>query len=183
MYQFLDETSMSLIIRDAKDGGRKALKILREHYQGTSKPRIISLWTELSQLEMLKNETVTEYLLRAEKTSTMLTSSGVEVNDSLLIAMCLKGLPSRFESLSSIVIHSEVEYSFQKFKEALKSHEESMKSSRSDTKNEQVLKLNTGTITCFKCKKKGHKANVCPMKSSSKWCKHCKSASHYEKYC
>ena len=49
--QFLDETSKSLILRDAQNGGRKALQILREHYQGTSKPRIISLWTELSKLE------------------------------------------------------------------------------------------------------------------------------------
>ena len=38
----LDDKSLSLIIRDAKDDGRKALAILREHYVGKSKPRIIS---------------------------------------------------------------------------------------------------------------------------------------------
>ena len=41
--QFLDDRSLSLIMRDAKDDGRKALKILRDHYKGKSKPRIISL--------------------------------------------------------------------------------------------------------------------------------------------
>ena len=47
LVQLLDDTSLSLVIRDAKDNGKKALKILREHYLGTSKPRIIALYTEL----------------------------------------------------------------------------------------------------------------------------------------
>ena len=44
LVQVLDDTSLSLIIRDAKDKGKEALKILREHYIGASKPRIISLY-------------------------------------------------------------------------------------------------------------------------------------------
>ena len=50
LIQLLDDRSLSLIIRDAKDDGRKALKILREHYLGTGKPRVISLYTELTSL-------------------------------------------------------------------------------------------------------------------------------------
>ena len=42
--QLLDDRSLSLIIRDAKDDGKKALGILREHYLGRSKPRIISVY-------------------------------------------------------------------------------------------------------------------------------------------
>ena len=34
LMQFLDDKSISLVIRDAKDDGREALKILREHYVG-----------------------------------------------------------------------------------------------------------------------------------------------------
>ena len=150
--QFLDETSLSLIIRDAKDDGRKAIKILREHYQGTSKPRIISLWTELSKLEKSSDETVTEYLLHAEKTSTMLKAAGVEVSDSLLVAMCLKGLPESYESLRTHVIHAEPAYTFQKFKESLKSHEETRKSRQTDS-GDNVLNLNGKTITCFNFRK------------------------------
>ena len=40
------------MIRDAPDDGRKALKILREYYRGSSNPRVITLYTELSSLEM-----------------------------------------------------------------------------------------------------------------------------------
>ena len=43
LVQVLDDRSLSLIIRDAKDDGRKALQILRDHYMGTGKTRIISL--------------------------------------------------------------------------------------------------------------------------------------------
>ena len=46
----LDDRSLSPVIRDAKDNGKKALEILREHYFGKSKPKIISLYTELTIL-------------------------------------------------------------------------------------------------------------------------------------
>ena len=182
--QFLDSTSLSLIIRDAKDDGRKSLKILREHYQGSSKPRIISLWTELSKLEKGHDEKATNYLLRAEKAATALTSAGVEVKDSLLVAMCLKGLPDSFESLRTHVIHSDTEYTFQKFKEALKSHEETKKS-REPESSDQVLGLEGKTITCYKCHKEGHKANACQAGKSRKkpWCGICRASSHNEKNC
>ena len=47
LIQFLDERSLSLVMRD---DGRKALKILRNHYGGTGKPRVISLYTTLMSL-------------------------------------------------------------------------------------------------------------------------------------
>lgn len=50
LIQFLDDKSLSLIMRDAPDDGRKALQILRQHFAGTGKPRVISLYTELTSL-------------------------------------------------------------------------------------------------------------------------------------
>jgi len=47
---FLDDKSLSLIMRDAVDNRREALKILRAHHVGTRKPRKISLYTELTSL-------------------------------------------------------------------------------------------------------------------------------------
>ena len=35
LIQFLDERSLGLVMRDAKDNGRRALSILRGHYAGT----------------------------------------------------------------------------------------------------------------------------------------------------
>ena len=44
LIQCLDDRSLSLIMREARDDGRKALGILREHYLGRSMPRIIGLY-------------------------------------------------------------------------------------------------------------------------------------------
>ena len=96
LVQFLDDKSVSLILRDAKNDGRAALKILRDHYKGSSKPRIISMYSELTSLKLSSNETVTEYLLRAETCVARLKETGEIVSDGLLIAMALKGLPQSF---------------------------------------------------------------------------------------
>ena len=62
----LDDTSINLVLNDAPDDGHKALQILRSHHQSTEKPRILSLYNQLTTLQMEKDEPVVEYLLRAE---------------------------------------------------------------------------------------------------------------------
>ena len=63
LIHFLDDKSLALVMRDARDDGRKALKILRAHYAGTGKPRVISLYTELTSLVKSEHETVTDYVI------------------------------------------------------------------------------------------------------------------------
>ena len=45
--QYFDDKSLSLVIRDAQDTGRKVLTILREYYLLKRKPKVIALYTEL----------------------------------------------------------------------------------------------------------------------------------------
>src|SRR6218665_499403 len=66
LIQCLDDRRLSLVIRDARNNGKKALEILREHYLGKSKSKNISLYTELTTLSKSEDETVTDYMLRAE---------------------------------------------------------------------------------------------------------------------
>ena len=53
LIQYLYEKSLSLVIRDAWDTGSKTL-ILREHYLSKGKPKVISLYTELTSLRRLE---------------------------------------------------------------------------------------------------------------------------------
>ena len=71
----MGDDSLSLVIREATDGRRKALKILREHYGGKGKPRVISLYTELTSLQKAAKKSVTDNIMRAEKAITALRTA------------------------------------------------------------------------------------------------------------
>ncbi|KAL1269568.1 hypothetical protein QQF64_031857 [Cirrhinus molitorella] len=75
LIQYLDDKSLSLVMRDATDDGRKALQILRAYYAGKGKPRVISLYTELTSLQKTANESVTDYIIRAETAITALRNA------------------------------------------------------------------------------------------------------------
>ncbi|KAL7637430.1 UNVERIFIED_CONTAM: hypothetical protein RMT77_012158 [Armadillidium vulgare] len=163
----LDDRSLSLIIRDAKDDGKKALKILHDHYLGSSKPRVIALYTELTSLKLGSDEDVTDYILRAETAATFLKSAGETVSDSLLIAMVLKGLPSGYRTFSTVIIQKERPLTFSEFKVALRSFEETVKSQQADIKpGENVMKIKDrkSYVECFSCGKVGHKQFECSEK-------------------
>ena len=127
LIQLIDEKSLSLIMRDAKNDGRKSMKLLREHYAGKGKPRVISLYTELTSLSKTPEQSATEYMLNAERISTSLLSAGETISDSLVIAMLLKGLPSDYQAFIAVVTQSEETHKeFSKFKVALKNFEDTM---------------------------------------------------------
>ena len=106
LVMILDAKSLSMVMTDAADDGRKALGILRDHYRGASKPRILTLYTNLCNLNLVSTEDLTEYISRAERLATSLKSAGDAVSDSLLIAMAMKGLPESFNNFITVVTQS-----------------------------------------------------------------------------
>ena len=101
MVQFLDDRSLSLIIRDAKNDGSKALNILREHYLSRGKPKVIALYTELTSLRKQPEENITDYMIRAENAATFLKNVGETISDGLLVAMILRMKDSRMNTTPS----------------------------------------------------------------------------------
>ena len=189
LIQFLDDRTLSLIMRDATDDGRKALKILRNHFRGSSTPRIISLYTELTSLVKRSDEAVTDYILRAETAASALRNAKEEVSDSLLVAMVLKGLPDSYQSFTTVITQSDKKQSFSDFKVALRSYEET-ENARSSYKDDSVLNMNLRKAgacksegCCFKCGEPGHFARECKRKPKGRWCFHCKMNNHDDKNC
>ncbi len=178
LIRLIDDKSLSLIRHDAADNGREALKILKEHYSGKSKPRIISLYTSLTKLRMTDEESVTDYIIRAENIITALRDAGETISDGLIIAMVLGGLPDMFKPLAVHVTQNEDAVTFTDFKRRLRIYEEA-KNVKTAESTDSVMKthikhnkqnMNTTfnnkrledvTVTCYKCGIKGHKARQC----------------------
>jgi hypothetical protein len=109
-----------------------------------------------------------DYVIRDENAATALRTSEEVISDTLLIAMVLKGLPSRFKTFSAIIVQQDKrEMTFDEFQTALRRYEESERSRSSDTgENVMLFKHNEKFEgTCFKCGKKGHKKSDCWSKS------------------
>jgi len=168
LIQFLDDKSLSLVMRDAMDDGRAALNILRAHYAGKGKPRVISLYTELTSLMKQPQESVTDYIIRAETAAVALRNAGETVSDSLLISMVLKGLPESFKPFVVVVTQSDKTQTFGEFKVSLRSFEDT-EHARAVTSDDSVMKTlhkgsretgnliptyrsdNRDNIVCHKC--------------------------------
>ena len=187
LVQCLDDRSLSLVIREARDDGPGALAILRQHYQGKGKPRVISLYTELTTLKKADNKSIVDYVIRAETAATALKNADEVISDPLLIAMVLKGLPSNFKTFSAIVIQRDKEMTFAEFKVALRNHEKSERGQNDETEENIMTLRNSEKFdgVGFKCGKRGHRKSECWSKSGKggKWCGHCKTKTHETKDC
>lgn len=192
LIQVLDDKSLSLVMRDAADDGRKALQILRDHYAGKGKPRVINLYTELTSLQKAVNESVTDYIIRAETAITALRHAEETLSDGLLIAMTLKGLPDSFKPFSIHITQSDEKLTFAEFKTKLRSYESTEKFSSASSGDDSVMKVKgrlgcEGKLTCYNCGQKGHKAMGCPAtgehREQRQWCSFCKSSTHRDANC
>ena len=74
LVQVLDKRSLHLIMYDTAKDGRAAFQILNEHYASTEKPRVLSLYEELTTLKMASEEDT--YLICTESATTGLRIAG-----------------------------------------------------------------------------------------------------------
>ena len=176
-----DVKSLALVIHEAKDDGRKALAVLREHYRGKGKARVISLYTELTSLRMKESDSTTDYILRAEKTATALKATRKTIRDGLLVGMVIKGLPDSFKTFSTVITQKQTQRTFSEFKTSLPNFKETERSCNRATENDDNVMVTKKKFhgTCYKCGRKGHKRRECHSRHTvKKWCTRCRNSSH-----
>lgn len=201
LVQVLDDRSLSLIIRDAANDGRAALRILRQHYLPKGKPRVITLYTELTSLSKSSSESVTDYIIRAETAAALLKMAGETISDSLLVAMTMKGLPIQFKPFTTVITQKETPISFAEFKVSLRNFEDTEKIQQTESSvmtythyTKQKSKTSATNKWCKNCKMTNHNTEHCrrvassnqvyqPKKKDSRWCEICQNQTHDTKYC
>ncbi|KAL6461078.1 hypothetical protein MHYP_G00310440 [Metynnis hypsauchen] len=187
----LDNVSLGLIFRDTENKGRESLQVLREHYIGRGRPRIVSLYITLTSLKKADTETVTEYIIRAEQIFTALRGAGEAPSEGLMMAMIMRGLPEKYKPFTLMVTHSSAEMKLAEFKAKLRNFEASEDAEPvAEMAGERVLKARTALkkrnggsstgMACWRCGEKGHRKDECTRKV---WCGSCKSTSHTDKAC
>ncbi len=150
------------------------------------------MYTSLTQICMTDNESVTNYLIRAENIITALRDAGETMSDGLTIAMIHHGLPDSFKPLAIHIMQNEDKVTFTDFKSRLQIYKEAETMKITETTN-NVMKTHTRQgrgpskshtkdikdedVTCYKCGIKGHKARKCYKRV---WCNHCKNSTYAE---
>lgn len=117
------------------------------------------------------------------------------MSDSPLVAMVLKGLPDEYKAFVAVTTQSDSVEDFQKFKSSLKNFEETENSRNKMTNSQQNSVMKTQLrnqssnnnkekqIVCYNCQMPGHKSNACDQNKMSRYCKTCKTNSHWTHNC
>jgi hypothetical protein len=181
LVQVLDERSLQMIMSDASNDGRKALQILRSHYASTEKPRVLTLYEQLTTLRMLADESITDYIIRAERAAVGLRTAGETITDNLIIAMMLKGLPEQFKPF--VVVHTQLDKTktVVEFKAALQLYANT-EAAHSPLEHTAMTAQKSVKSQCLSCGKHGHNSKSCRNKTKLH-CSYCDKPGHTESVC
>ena len=102
LVQCLDKASNNFI-RGHQPNGTAAWTVLMKLHKPTERPRVQSLMTQLTGLELTSVEKVADYLTKAEGLKLDLAEAGEVVSDALFTAMILNCLPSDFDSVVAVL--------------------------------------------------------------------------------
>ena len=107
------------------------------------KPKVISLYTELTSLRRLESKSITDYIIRAENISNTLKEADEVISDELLIAMVLKRLSPNFKPFAMVITQKKKTLTFSEFKVCLRSYEETEHMCYPPDESNNILQMKT----------------------------------------
>ena len=179
LVQCLDRKSLGLV-KTAKPSGTQAWKLLQECFKSRERPRIHQHLNKLTNIKMYSQESMRDYLMRAEELQLNLTDVGENVSDRMLCSVVLKGLPNSFASFVTVFKFSHEAKTFADLKrDLLNSDSDSCRGQLEQGTSSHFTK----DVKCFKCGKLGHRQNECRAKVSVIVCYECGAKSHQANEC
>ena len=153
------------------------------------RPRLQQLIEKLTNLKMILNESVIDYITRAEERQCNLREVDEQINEPMLISIILKGLTDDFDSFVTICKFNRDEQNLDSFKSDLVNFENDKKQRSNDERPESTFFGSNRQKPEFKCNfcwQIGHKEAFCFAKDSNKRnmkCHNCGTSDHLAKDC
>ena len=85
-----------------KEEGPMAWAVMCDRYKSCERPRLQQLIEKFTNLKMILNESVIEYITRAEELQCNLREVDEKVNEPMLISIILKGVTDDFDNFATI---------------------------------------------------------------------------------
>ena len=149
------------LVKTAKHNGTQAWKHLQDCFKSRGRPRINQRLNKLTNLRMNSQESMGDYLMRAEELHLNLTDVGENVSDQMLCAVVLKGLPNSFASSVTVSKSSQEVKTFGDLKRDLLNFDSVSCRGQIDQGTSSHF---TKDVKCFKCGKNGHRQSECREK-------------------
>ena len=164
----------------AKPNGTQAWKLLQDCFKSRERPRIHQLLNNLTNLKMYSQESMRDYLMRAEELQLNLIDVGENVSDQMLCSVVLKGLPNSFASFVTVFKFSHEAKTFADLKRDLFNFDSDSCRSQPEQGTSSHF---TKDVKCFKCGKLGHRQSECRAKVSVIVCYECGAKGHKANEC
>ena len=187
LVQCLDKSV--LFLRPYRGKGSEAWSVLCKRFKSFERPRLQKLISDLTNLRKYNNESIVDYITRAEDMQLNLSEVNESISENMFVSILLKGLPREFESFCTLVKYGQ-DKTLDEIKRDLINFDSEKRNNRNTDKSESVFFTNDRT--CFNCHNRGHIAKFCraqrsgPNKekpNSKITCFKCKKGGHIAKNC
>ena len=146
------------ILRPHRGKGSEAWSVLCKRFKRFERPRLQKLISDLTNLRKYNNESIVDYVIRAEDMQLNLSGFDESISEKMFVSILSKWLPREFERFCTLVKYGQ-DKTLDEIKRDLINFESEKRNDRNTEKSESVLFTNDWT--CFNCHKRGHIAIFC----------------------